>query len=322
MNRFVPIIAIGIACTLPDMALSQIYSVSLKLISEVELPIVPADIWIDNEKAYMVGTGGIAVANISDPSNVPVPLYNNQVSKNGFLIAVTGLYAYVGESGGTVGIINFKDIYRPKRESSIEAPGEITRIALAGGYLYLARKDFGLQVYEISIPTVPIFKGNQIVVGDANGLFVTNKYAYVTSTTGNLTIIDVTNLSNLPVAGNYNWGINFYDIFVDNKLAYIPQGTTGVQVIDISKLPTPEWVTNIYSNRFSRQVVVSGYYTVINDELSIQVFYNKDPKKQLYAGSFDNMGPVINRIHAFDNKFILICSNDRKLKILEMSSYY
>lgn len=302
-------------------ATAQIYAVSLKLINQVDLLVEPVDIWLDNDKAYMVGAGGIAVADISDPFNVPSPLFYTQVPY-GFQIAVTGFYSYVATAGGTVEIINFKDVFKPKRDGNVDAMGEISRITISGGYLYVVRKDFGLQVYDISVPTVPIFKGNQIVVGDANGLFVSNKYAYVTSTTGNLTIIDITNLSNLPVAGNYNWGVNFYDIYVDNKLGYIPQGTTGVQVIDISKLPTPEWITNIYSSRFSKQVVISGYYTVVNDQVSIQVFYNKDPKKQLYAGSFDNMGAEVNRIQVYDNKFVLICSNDRKLKIVEMSSYY
>jgi len=286
------------------------------------LPLIPRDIWIDNDKAYIVGTGGIVVADISDPFNVPAPLYHNHVSQNGFQVAVTGHYAYVAKSDGVVEIIDFKDVFKPRGAGNIEAMGEIARITINGGYLFVTRKDFGLQVYDISVPTVPIFKGNQIVVGDASGLFVSNKYAYVTSLTGNLTIIDITNLTNLPITGNYNWGINFYDIYVDNNLGYISQGTTGVQVVDVSKFPTPQWITNIYSTRFSKQVVVSGYYTVVNDELSIQVFYNRDPKKQLYAGSFDNMGSEINKIRVSDSKYILICSSDQKLKIVQMSSYY
>lgn len=306
------------------LATAQIYSVSLKLINEIYLPSEPTDIYLSDGYAYIIGTSGnsgsVIIADINDPYNIPHYLSYN--ADKAALIAVNGYYAYIADRNNLIKIINFKNKYSPKPEGDLDALGEITKMVISEGYLYYIRKDFGLHIYDISIPTVPIFKGNQIVIGDANGLFVNNKYAYVTSSSGNLTIIDIKNLSNLPVAGNYNFGINFYDVYVEDKLAYIPQGSTGVQVIDVSKLPTPEWVTNIFSRKSSKQVIVSGYYTIVNDENTLQIFYNKDPKNQLYAGSFDNMGAVINKIAIYNDKYIFLCSSDRKLKVVQMSYNY
>ena len=311
-----------ICCISP--AYAQIYSVSLKLINEVNLPASPIDIYINEGYAYMIGysgsSGSVIIVDINDPYNIPHYLSYN--SDNATLIAVNGHYAYIAESSNIIRIINFKNLNYPKLEGDFDVMGEVKKMVISGGYLYFIRKDFGLHIYDISIPSVPIFKGNQLVVGDANGLFVNNKYAYVTSTTGNLTIIDITNLSNLPIAGNYNFGINFYDVYVDDKLAYITQGNTGVQVIDVSKLPNPEWVTNIYSRKSSKQVIVSGFYTLVNEENTLQVFYNKNPKNQSYAGSFDNLGATINKMEIVNNKYIFLCSSNNKLKVLQMSANY
>lgn len=89
----------------------------------------------------------------------------------------------------------------------------------------------------------------------------------------------------------------------------------------ISKLPTPAWITNIFSRKLAKQVVVSGYYTWVNDDNSIQAFYNKDPKSQLFAGSFDNgnNGSII-RLDVIDAKYIYMVTTDNKLKVIQI--YY
>ncbi len=308
-----------------NAAYSQSYSVSLSLINEVRLPSEPVDLYISDGFAYIIGSSGnsgvVMIANANDPEHTGYLSYD-RIAENPTLIAVNGHYAYIAERSKAIRIVKFENIYNPKPQGSFDAISEVRKMVIVGGYLYYLRKDFGLQIYDISFPTVPIFKGTQLVVGDANGLFVNNKYAYVTSNTGNLTIIDITNMSNLPIAGNYNSGINFFDVFVSDKYAYIPQGITGVQVLDVSSLPSPKWIANIYSKKSSTQVIVSGDYTLVNDQSTLQVFYNKDPKNQLYAGSFDNMGATINRIDIVNGKYIFLCSSNNKLKVLQMSYNY
>ena len=190
------------------------------------------------------------------------------------------------------------------------------------GYLYLIRSDFGLNVYDVSVPDFPVTKGTQPVTGQATGLFVKNNYAFITTSTASMSIVDISQTSSLPVIGSYFAGINFYDVCVSDNYAYIAQGSTGVQVVNVSKLSNPVQVTNIFSRKFSKQVVISGYYTWVNDENSIQAFYNKEPKDQQWAGSFDNAGSSINKIDVEDAKYIYLCSSDNKLKIVQIIYNY
>ena len=295
------------------------YSVYLKLINEVKLPGNPIDIYINEDRAYLL-CPSIVVINLTDPNNIPKPEIYSNFTNNANSIAFNGSYAYIGQDNGVIKIIDFKDNDNPLNKGSIDAFGPISKVFVYNGYLYFIRKDFGLNVYDITVPEVPISKGTQVVVGEANSLFVRNHYAYVTSLNANLTIIDVSNISKLPIVGTYNAGINFYDIYVNGNYAYVPQGSTGVQVINISDLPTPVQITNIFSRKFAKQVVVNGYYTWVNDENSVQAFYSREPKDQLWAGSYDINGGTINKLAVEDNKYVYLCSSDMKLKILQV--YY
>ena len=295
------------------------YSVYLKLINEVKLPGNPKDIYINEDRAYVL-CPSVVVINLTDPNNIPKPNIYNDFTSNANSISFNGSYAYIGQDNGVIKIIDFKNTDNPIIKSSIDAFGPISRVFVYNGYLYFIRKNFGLNVYDITVPEVPISKGTQVVVGEANSLFVRNHYAYITSSNAYLTIIDISDISKLPIVGTYSGGISFYDVFVNENYAYVPQGVTGVQVINVSDLPTPVQITNIFSRRFSKQVVVNGYYTWVNDETSVQAFYSRVPKDQLYAGSYYTKGGTINRLAVVDNKYVYLCTSDMKLKVLQV--YY
>jgi hypothetical protein len=302
---------------------SAIYSVSLKQINTAVLPQQPVDIVVADDKFHILcSSAGSAslLTYYTDLRNISEPI-RFDIDGNATSIAFNSSYAYISHSDGTIDIINYKNINEPKKVSTIDAYGNIVKMIMNNGFLYYIRKDFGLNVYDVTIPDFPVYKGNQLVSGDANGLYVRNNLAYVTSSNASMSIIDVSDISKLPVVGNYNFGVKFYDVYVKDNYAYIPQGTTGVQVINVSKLSSPQWTANIFSRKFAKQVVVSGYYTWVNDDNSIQAFYNKEPQNQLWAGSFDNNNSI-NRIEIYDGKNIYLCSSDSKLKVLQIDYNY
>lgn len=295
------------------------YSVTLKLINEVILPGNPSDIVLKDDYAYIL-CPSIVLVRISEPYDIPKIKIYSEISDNAKAIAFNGSYAYLAQSDGIIKIVNFQNIDNPVNDGTVNSFGHISKISVLNGYLYFITTELGLHIYDITVPNVPIPKGNQVVAGEPNGLYLKNKFAYITSSNAILTIIDISDISKLPIAGTYNFGINFYDVFVNENYAYIPQGSTGVQVLNIASLPSPKHITNIFSRRFAKQVVVEGYYTWVNDESSIQAFYSRDPEDQLYAGSYDNGGNIINKIAVIDNKYIFLCSSENKLKIIQI--YY
>lgn len=295
------------------------YSVTLKLVNEVTLPGNPSEIIIKDDYAYIL-CPSVVLVRISEPYNIPKIKIYTDLANDAKSIAFNGSYAYLAQSDGVIKIVNFQNIDSPVSDGSVNSFGNITKVSVYNSYLYFISKELGLHIYDVTVPNLPIPKGNQVVSGEPNGLFLKNNYAYVTSSNATLTIINVSDISKLPIAGTYNFGINFYDVFVSENYAYVPQGSTGVQVLDIASLPSPEHITNIFSRKFAKQVVVDGYYTWVNDDNSIQAFYSREPKDQLYAGSYDNGGYSINKIAVEDNKYIYLCSSNNKLKVIQI--YY
>jgi hypothetical protein len=295
------------------------YSVTLKLVNEVSLPGNPSDIYIKDDYAYIL-CPSVVLVRISEPYNIPKIKIYSDLATDPTSIAFNGSFAYLAQSDGVIKIVNFQNIDKPVNNGSVNSFGNITKVSVLNGYLYFITKELGLHVYDVTVPNVPMPKGNQVVSGEPSGLFLKNNYAYISSSNATLTIINVSDISKLPIAGTYNFGINFYDVYVNENYAYVPQGATGVQVLDVGTLPSPKHITNIFSRNFSKQVVVDGYYAWVNDDNSIQAFYSREPEDQLFAGSYDNGDYGINKIAVVDNKYIYLCSSNNKLKVIQI--YY
>ncbi|MCI0448835.1 MAG: hypothetical protein L0Y79_03495 [Chlorobi bacterium] len=290
----------------------------MTLIKEVSLSSAPFDIIINESIAYVLTENAIIGFTTSDPYNTQQTSYSGLSGTSS--IAFTGRFAYTLSSSG----VNLYDFTKnpPAKKNIVSITGRIKKLVIDNGYLYILNEDAGLQVYDVNVGDFPIFKNTQVVPFNSSGIFVKDKKAYITSSHANLSIIDVGDLSKLPIVGSYNTGVNFYEPYVDGNYAYIPQGTGGVQVLNITKLPFPEWVTNLFARKSARQVVASNFYVWVADEISIEGFFIKDGKSFYFAGNYDNEDAVINRIAVIEGKYIYICSSDNKLKILRIDYKY
>jgi hypothetical protein len=293
------------------------YDVNITLINSINIS-SPIDIQIIDDKAYILGSSLIRI-NVSDPANL-----KDQISYSNIgdvdAMAFSNRYGYFS-SGQRIKIFDLT-ANPPTDRGYFETQGTISKLIVSDGYLFVLRKDLGLYVYDVKNPEMPILKGSQIVPGDANSMFIKGQKAYVTCSNAHLSIIDYSDPVKLPVIGTYFFGINFYDIYVQDNYAYLSQGSTGVQVLNIQTPSSPQWVTNIFSRKFSKQVVISNYYAWVNDDNTIQAFYNKDASSYLYAGVYDNKGFSINRIAVINGKYILLCSSEGLLKVLQIEYNY
>lgn len=289
----------------------------LEQINEVKFTNEPYDIVLfDN--AYVITQGSVYAVSIKDPYNVTATELSEISGAKS--IAFIGHFCYALYSNNSIGVFDFSKSPIAKR-TSISINGSVKKIVIDKGYLYALNEDAGLQVYDVNVADFPVYKNTQIVPFNSNGLFVSNNKAYISSSTGNLSIIDVADKSTLQIVGSYSSGASFYEPFVDGITAYIPQGSTGVQVLDISKLPNPKWEFNLFGRKNSHQVVASNFYVWVADDKSIEGFYNDAPGSYYFAGNY-KFKDKLNRIAVVDGKFIYAATNENKLKILRIDYKY
>jgi len=293
----------------------QVY---LTLINESSLSSIPRDIIINDEFAYVLTDSAFYFFSTNDPYNLKQESYNNLSGTKS--IAFSGRMAYVYFGNEQITLYDFTK-NPPVKKNSIQTGGKIVKLTIDNGYMYVVNNDIGLQVYDVNIPDFPLLKSTQIIPDDANGIFIKDKKAYITGSKANLSIFNVADLSKLPIIGSYSNGVNFFEIYVDDNYAFVPQGETGVQVLNIDKLPFPEWIANIFARKFAKQVVASNFYVWVADDKSVEGFFNNNPGGYFFAGNYKN-NAVINRIALIDGKYIFVCSNDNKLKVLKIDYKY
>ncbi|MBZ0202058.1 MAG: hypothetical protein IT281_05590 [Ignavibacteria bacterium] len=300
-----------------NVSANQVY---LTLVREYSLGSEGRDILVNEGVAYVISGGTLTAFNTTEPFDQYAESYLGALNGTQSM-AFSGRIAYSIGPGSGISLFDFtKD--PPALRNSILTNGTITKLVIDYGYMYVLNQSAGLQVYDVNIADFPILKNTQIIPGgEANGIFVKDRKAYITTTNANLSIIDVNDIAKLPIVGSYTNGVKFYEPFVDGNYAYVPQGNTGVQVINITKLPFPEWVTNLYSRKSAKQVVASNFYIWVADDKSIEGFFNKDAKTFYFAGNYKN-DKTINRIALIEGKYIFVATSDKKLKILRIDYQY
>lgn len=294
---------------------NQVY---LTLIKEHNLAYEPRDIVINEGIAYILTKNDLYGFNTTEPFDKTGIDYKNLAGT--YSMSFSGRFAYtIGAASG----INYYDFTKtpPALKNNIITNGELTKLVIDNGYMFVINQSSGLQVYDVNIPDFPIYKNTQMLPFESNGLFIKDKKAYVTGLNAHLSIIDAADIGKLPIIGTYTNGVKFYEPFVDGNTAYLPQGSGGVQVLNITKLPFPEHVTNLYARKNSKQVVASNFYIWVADDKSVEGFFNKDSGAYYFAGNYKN-DKVINRIAVIEGKYLFMATADKKLKVLKIEYKY
>lgn len=314
-NALLAVLIIFILSPLCSNALSgQVY---LDQINEVKFGTEPIDIVL-YDNAYIITGSSLYSVSINDPYNLTTTEFKPVSGTKS--VAFIGHFCYALYNSGVIEVFDFSKSPVAKR-TEINTNGRIQKIVIDNGYLYAINEDAGLQVYDVNIADFPVYKNTQIIPFNANGIYISNNKAYVSSSNGHLSIIDVADKSKMQIVGTYTSGTSFFEPFVDGNTAYIPQGNTGVQVLDISKLPNPEWKFNLFGRKNSHQVVASNFYVWVADDKSIEGFYGDKPTSYYFAGNY-KFPDKINRIAVIDGKYIYVTTKDKKLKILKIDYKY
>ncbi|MTJ18715.1 DUF4347 domain-containing protein, partial [Dolichospermum sp. UHCC 0299] len=88
---------------------------------------------------------------------------------------------------------SYQGVFAPTLVGNYDTSGEARGVQVVGNYAYVADRDSGLQIIDISNPTTPTLKGNYNTSGAAEDVQVVGNYAYVADYESGLQIIDISN---------------------------------------------------------------------------------------------------------------------------------
>ena len=116
---------------------------------------------------------------------------------------------------------------------SYDTPGEALSVTVSNNIAYVADKESGLQIIDVSNPQNPFLLGSYDTPGYALSVFVSNNIAYVTDDYAGLLIIDVSNPQNPAFLGSYDTPDWAESVTVSNNIAYVAAWDAGLQIIDV-----------------------------------------------------------------------------------------
>jgi Ca2+-binding RTX toxin-like protein len=177
----------------------------------------------------------------------------------------------------------YQGVFAPTLVGNYDTSGYAISVQVVGNYAYVADRDSGLQIIDISNPTTPTLKGNYDTSGYAYGVQVVGNYAYVADDYSGLQIIDISNPTTPTLKGNYDTSSFALGVQVVGNYAYVADYYSGLQIIDISNPTTPTLKGNYDTSGYAYGVQVVGNYAYVADYYSglqiidVSEFTNKTP---------------------------------------------
>jgi hypothetical protein len=207
-----------------------------------------------------------------------------------FGVAISGDYAYVGDYGSGLQVIDIADpVLPPLFAGSYDTPVHAIGVATTGDYAYVADYTSGVQVIDISNPTSPALVSSYDTPGTARDVAIAGDYAYVADEYSGLQVIDISDPTSPTLAGSCDTPDRALRVATSGDHAYVGDGYSGgLQVIDISDPTSPTLAGSCDTPDQALGVAISGDYAYVADyDSGLQVMDISDPTGPTLAGSYN-----------------------------------
>ena len=143
---------------------------------------------------YLAVDNTLQITDLQVPSNPALISSITLGTEDGSEIYVDNGYAFIGDSGGEVWIVDVNESINPQIVTSFTAVGEVTGIFAVEDLLYVVSQE-QLQIVDISVINAPQIVGTYFDddLSSYSNIYVNGDYAYIANLIGGFLEIDVSN---------------------------------------------------------------------------------------------------------------------------------
>ena len=219
---------------------------------------------INGDYAYLAAyTSGLAIVDISDPSNIGMPVYMATTGE-ALGVAVRGNYAYVADGASGLHIVDVSDPSSPSLVSTFDTGGYAFDVTLSadGNKAYVSDGSSGLHIVDVSNPVIPSSWGILDTGGEALGMVLSENgiKAYIANGQSGLAIANVSDAANLYVYGSLTnlQPVESVALSLDGRTAYLASGFNGLLVVDVSYSFEPILTDILSTEGYASDLVLSS----------------------------------------------------------------
>ncbi len=211
-----------------------------------QVPSWPNRVEVEGDLAYVASGRGLRIVDVSIPADpVQVGSYDppreiqNLTTLDGYALVTDGDCAGV-QCGGHLLLVDTTDPAFAIPAGSLDlSPGFAVAASTQGSYAYLAARQDGLRVVDLSSPDTPREVSALHIPGFAMDVTVHGNHAFVAARGGGLRVIDISDPTTPREVGFHLPPDETWTVAVSGRLAYVGDRTFGLRVVDISDPTAP-----------------------------------------------------------------------------------
>ena len=155
---------------------------------------------------------------------------------------------------------------------------------------FVAQREDGLAIVNISDPEDPQVVGNYDTVGDALGVAVQGKFCFIAVKDDGLLILNITDPSSPFLEGTYDPISRAIDVVVSGETAYVLDQYKGLYVIDISNVSDPEKIGDWNIGECEEGILRNDQLFVVGGNGGLRIIDVSNRSDPKMAGSIDLEG--------------------------------
>jgi len=250
------ILAFWAALVVPGASAENLNAMVWSEVSSIAIPGWTEGVDISGNTAYIANYDkGLRLIDISNPL-APEEIGLAPTSQLAEAVTIQGTNAFVVQAANHFQILNISnpdaitvlgEVILPESPSDPEPTSGCSDVVVSGQHAYIAANEKGLQVIDISNPSLPAIVGS-VAIPSFNGesraikLAVDGSYIYVAAGDSGLQIVDVSIPDQPVIVGSWGAGTvgrRILDVAISSGYAYLADWYGGMQIVDVRNPAAP-----------------------------------------------------------------------------------
>ncbi len=243
------------------------------------------DVAVSGDYAYVAGTDGLKVIDVSDPAAPTI--VGNLPAGPAPSVAVSGRYLFGGNYSGELVVVDVLDPGAPVQVGSCATARTVVQIALSGDYAYAATEGGGLRIFDISDPSNPTEVASWDPLESVRGVTVVGDRAYVAA--GGLHVLDISDPTDPVEMGSCDTGEGAWEVALSGGYAYLLPQDGPLRAVDVSNpaAPVEAGACDIPAGICANEIAISGPYAYVSAAWGgLRIFDISDPQAPVEAGAW------------------------------------
>lgn len=247
------------------------------------------DVYVEGNYAYLAGTRSLRIVNIANPASVtvvstydypsgPIPTYG---------ITKSGNYVFVG-GNENLGVFDVSNPASPVLVYKTIGTDVPENLVVADNHLYSCIYDMGVQIFDITTPTLPVLK-EVYPMGGCLGIQAKDGNIYIADESTGFKILNEDSRKYLKL-NKPSTIMSLSALSTTATRAYLADSFFGLMVLDNTNPTQPEYLTRIELYSIVANPIEDGNTLYVADQFFLKAYNMTDPKNPVALSQVSRMG--------------------------------